>query len=369
MGNIIHINYYIFPFILLLGLLLSNNNSPKTRYIYIVLVILVLMLECAFRGLSVGSDTSNYYYMFFHMSEMSWGEVRDSFVGRYVYGTDENDIGYTVMVKAISTLTSSWSTFVFIAQLTFFVPLGILLYRHTTKMIELVFAFVLYVSLFHIIALSGGRQLYAIGLCIAALLFYEQNKKRYSIICMGCAILIHMSALLFILPYLLNKFNGNVVKKIHVISFLLVPFVLLTTNQIISYMGNMVGSEKYAEYGMYAAKGGTETFIALLLLMSLFCYISISKKTLEEAPLIKTLYVMAPLFTFFGPLIYSNGTMIRVSMYFHIFLMILIPMSINCYFKNSQRVYYFTIAVLIFLAMRGGGMEYKFIWDDFNAAY
>ena len=369
MNNVIHINLYIFPIILILGMIFSTRDVPKNRRNYIIIVTLLLMLECAFRGLSVGSDTSNYYNMFFHTSKMSWSEIWDSFVGRYIYGTDENDVGYTVMVKLISLITSSWSAFVFIAQLTFFVPLGVLLYRHANRMIELVFAFILYVSLFHIIALSGGRQLYAMGLCIAALLLYERDKMKYAVGCMLIAITIHMSALLFFIPYLLNRFNGGFVKKFHLVSFGLVPFILLETNSIIIFMGNMVGSEKYAAYGMREVAGGTWTFISLLLFISMFCYLSIPKHILDDRQDVKQLYVMAPLFTIFGPLIHSNGTMIRISMYFHIFLLLLIPMAINYGYKKNANMYYLMIAVLLFLSLRGGGFEYKFIWDDHIPAY
>lgn len=369
MNNVIHINLIIYPIILILGMLLSGQDTPKNRCRYIIIVILLLMLEGAFRGLSVGSDTSNYYYIFFHISNMDWHEIWSDFIDRYLNGNDENDIGYNVMVKLISMVTDSWSAFVFIAQLTFFVPLGILLYKYTSRMIELVFAFVMYVALFHIIALCGGRQLYAIGFCILAFLFSMKKKYFLVILSMVIAVSIHMSALLFILPLVLSKLNVQALKTTHLLSFALVPLVLVATNSIIMFMGNMVGSEKYANYGTHAVSGGTATFITLLLLMSLFCYIGIPKSVLNEQPMLKQFYVMAPLFTFFGPLIHSNGTMIRVSMYFHIFLLLLIPMSINYGFKRNSNMYYLMIAVLLVLSLRDGGMEYTFIWNDSIPAY
>src|SRR5690606_6202276 len=137
--------------------------------------------------------------------------------------------------------TDSWPVFVFVANLIFFIPLGKLMYRYSSSMIQLVFAYVLYVSMFHIISLSGGRQLYAIGLSILAFLYLDRREYIWSVACIFIGMLIHMTSLLFLLPLILSRLDSKYLKSIHLISFAMVPVVLLFTNRIIVLMGAAVG--------------------------------------------------------------------------------------------------------------------------------
>lgn len=365
------INLIIFPLIIFLGIFLGASDSTRNRKIFIYIVSTILILQTSLRSLSVGSDTPNYYWMFLETQLLSWSDIWSEFLGRYFYRTHQEDAGYQVMQKFISSLSSSWQFFVFAANLIFFIPLGKLMYRYSSSMIQLVFAYVLYVSMFHIISLSGGRQLYAIGLSIVAFLYMDRRKYILSLACIFIGMFIHMTSLLFLLPLILSRVNPKYLKTLHLLSFAMVPVVLLFTNQIIVLMGSTLGVDRYAEYGMNEVQGGATTFIALLLLVSLFCYIAIKKSELLGSRSLSNLYLMLPLFTFFGPLIYSNGSMIRISMYFHLYMMLLIPLAVNRFFKGFERtvVYSIIILILMVLSLRGGGLIYHFYWQEPHLMY
>jgi len=136
-------------------------------------------------------------------------------------------------------------------------------------------------------------------------------------------------------------------------------------------MGAAVGMDKYSNYGTDEVQGGATTFIALLLVVSLFCYIAIKKSDLINSRSLSNLYLMLPLFTVLGPLIYSNGSMIRISMYFHLYMMLLIPLAINRFFKGFERTvaYSLIIIVLIVLSLRDGGLIYHFYWQEPHLMY
>ncbi len=361
-----YINLFIFPVIIILGLILGQNDSPKTRRLYIFLVTAILILETSLRSLSVGSDTPNYYYMFNRVQEMSWSDLWEQFVGRYFNNTSEEDIGYSIMQKLIGSFTSSWQVFVFLANLTFFIPLGILMFRYSNKMIQLVFAYVLYVAVFHIISLSGGRQLFAIGMSIMSFMYLNEKKYTKSILFLLIGTTLHFSALLSLLPLMFSKLNIRFLKPIHVISLGLVPFTLIFVNEIIVFMGSAVGLEKYENYGTGGIAGGTWTFISILITASVFIFIAFRKRYLQLNKSLANLYTMVPLFTFFGPLIHSNGSMIRISMYFHIYLMMLLPFAIEMVFKGKDRImiYIAVIVVLLALSLRNGGLVYHFFWQE-----
>lgn len=361
-----HINLVIYPLIIVLGLLLGSNDCPKNRKVFIFLVTSILMLQASLRSLSVGSDTASYYNQFYEVQDMPWSEIWQQFVERYIYNISDRDIGYTLMQKAIATLTSNWQLFVLLAQLTFFIPLGKLMYRYSNKMIQLIFAYVLYVALFHISALSGGRQLYAIGMSIISFMYLDRKKYAKSIFFILLGTIIHMSCLLGLLPLILSKIKTVYLKPIHLVSLALVPLVIIFVNQIITFMGTSVGMERYANYGLSEVTGGATTFITLLLLSSILCFIAFKKRDLLINESMANMYRMVPLFTFFGPLIYSNGSMIRISMYFHLYLMLLLPFAFDKLFKNNSRTMFYIVVILalLVLSLRDGGLEYYFFWQQ-----
>ena len=154
-------------------------------------------------------------------------------------------------------------------------------------------------------------------------------------------------------------------------TFLALPFVLLSPTQLILFMANMAGSERYASYGEHAIAGGATTFITLMMLLSLFCFIMIRKDELDRNMYLKKLYAMLPCLTVFTPLMIADGVMIRLSNYFHMFLMLLIPFAIE-QFKDKKTVsaiYVIMVVVLCYLALKDGGLKYYFFWQDMGYGY
>ena len=99
-------------------------------------------------------------------------------------------------------------------------------------------------------------------------------------------------------------------------------------------------------------------------LLSLFCLIAIKKKNMLQNKNMAIFYVMLPFLTLFTPLIRSNGTMIRISLYYHLFIVLLVPYAIDCLFKkDNQFGYIVAIGALSLLALIGGGMTYYFYWQ------
>ena len=77
------------------------------------------------------------------------------------------------------------------------------------------------------------------------------------------------------------------------------------------------------------------------------------------------LYAALPCFSFFAPLITNNGSMIRISQYFHIYILLLFPLAIDMVFeKNRKAVYILLCVVLLFLSFKSGNEPYYFIWED-----
>lgn len=367
-----HINLILIPFVIILGLIMGSNDTPKNRKWYIILCSAVLLFVAAMRSpewmtYTYNIDTLNYQGYFENAIAMDWGEFWHAVVLRYAGIDNDADVGFMGLQKLIGLLTDDFYIYSLIADLLFFVPFGMILYRYTTSMKQIIFAFIFYISLVQIYFLGGARQIFAMGFDLMALLAIIDRKKLLTVLLFLVGVSIHFSSILFAVPLLMIWFKTNprLLKLLHVVCFALFPIVLMMPNEIIVFMGEASGWEKYAAYGEGAIQGGASTFIILIEALSLFCLFAIRQRDLVKSETMKNFYVMAPLFTLLAPLIRANGSMTRISLYYYLFLTLLVPYAIDCAFKkgDNKLAYVLAIGALSFLTVMGGGMRYFFYWQ------
>lgn len=368
-----HINIFLILFVVLLGLLMAVDDNLKKRRLYIILCSIVLILVAALRSAEwmtfrYNIDTLNYKNYFETYLEMNWGECWTLAYDRYFGHGGESDIGFIILNKMIGWFTHSFYVYSIIADLIFFIPFGIVLYRYSNSIRQLIFAFVFYIALIQIFLFGGGRQMFAIGFDILAFLAMVDKKRLVSILLFLVGVTIHFSSILFLWPLLLLWFNTGprTLKWAHVLGFILVPLILAFPNQIIVFMGEASGLEKYTNYGTGEIRGGATVFVLLMEALSLFCLFAIRHSDLKKYSSIRLLYPMLPLITILAPLIRSNGTMIRISLYYHLYLVLLVPYAMDCIFKldkNKSAAYTAAVVGLAILALQGGGTEYYFFWQ------
>lgn len=360
--------FYLINYIFILGLSLifGRYNNARSKVVFISFASLFMIIESSIRSITVGLDTPNYVYYFNEVIETPWSDIFNQFVARYVLRTEDMDIGFFILIKLISMFTHSFQWYSFIAAFIFFIPMGIFLYRYTTDFLQLALALVFFVSLFLVFPLSGMRQIQAMGFGIMAFLCVEKGKTFRAILYVLVGALLHFS-LLLIIPYIiLNYIKPQLGKVLHLWSFFLFPIVLFFTNYVIMMLGNATGLEKYQAYGEGDVAGGATTFVFLLIVCSYFCYVGLKKDFLAENPSIQKLYMVLPFMTVLGPLIQSNGAMIRISMYYHFYLLVLIPYTIDQLVSEASRrqVYALTILLLVTFSLLGASFDYDFYWND-----
>lgn len=362
-----YINLIIIPFIILLGLLLPDDN--KNRKLFIVLVILVFSLESALRSLFLVADAYSYGEWFtIRIRAMSWDEIWSSFVDRYFrQGQEENDFGFLLLMKAFSYLTSSFQVFTFFSQLLFYIPMGIFLFKYSTHNRQLIFAFIFFVALLQVSALGGGRQFLARGCWLMTFMMINEKKYLKGALWLVIGLTMHFSILIVIVAIAFGFLKVKMLKKIHLFTFFILPFVVLFPDQIIVYLGNLAGHERYAAYGQSGFDDSLPTFMLLMEALSILSFIMLKEKTLKTNILLKELYVMLPCLTLTAPLLIANGAMIRLSSYFHMFMMLIAPYAFD-EFKDKKTVtfvYVLAVGILSFLTVRDGGLKYYFYWQDY----
>lgn len=343
----------------------SKGNTPKNRRSYIIFMMILLTMESCLRGLSVGSDTANYYYMFNSAGAEYWDYIWQAMKERYIEMTGTKDMGFVVYNKLIYMIWPNFSFLLFISALTFFVPFGKLLIRYTKDFSQLIFIFVLYVSLFNMIAMSGVRKEIALGFTVWAFMFYVDKDYKKCAICVFLGTMIHMTTLLFLLVPAIGLLRKNLLRLLHISAFALIPIVIAFSGPIILLMAEASGNDRYSAYGEGGAQGGAMMFTLLMEMISLFCLYVFRNVDFSKQIFLSKLYIMLPCFTFFAPLITNNGSMIRISQYFHLYIVLLLPYAIDMYFVNNRKfIYTVLVIVLIMLSLSAGYLPYTFIWDD-----
>ena len=355
-----------FIVILLFALIFGRKNTAKSRMIFILISSLWFVILTSIKSISVGSDTQNYVDYFVETFTIEWADLPMMMVERYIIHSGEFDIGFIILGKIISTFTHNFHIYTFIVLWIFYLPMCIILYRFSNNFFQLVFAFAFFVALISPHAIYAGRQLFALGFSFLSFICVDKGHYFKALIYIIIGATLHFSLLLFIIYIVLSRFLMDQGKKLHYLSFLTFPVILLFVNQIIIFMGDIAGSERYRGYGENGIAGGANVFISLMFLLSLFCYCGIKEKILSNNLSIKKMYLMLPLLTAFAPLIHSNGSMIRISLYFFMYMMILVPIAIENFFspKQVKLVYCIVFSLLFLLSAAEGGVVYDFYWND-----
>lgn len=358
----------LYIIVLLFGffLITLNRQGSTERKVYIILTCTLLVLESSLRSVLVGPDTYSYCVEFMDVKGESWGDIWHGFIDAYIYGVGK-DPGFHVLIKFFLNFSDNFNLFLLLIALIFFVPLGKILYKNTTTIWQLMFAFVLYIALFHIIALSGIRQQIATGGCFMAYLCLGKDKPIRASIILLVSTTFHVSALLFFLMlaayFLFLKKEVHVEKQIHFVSLLLIPVMLVSAKGFMGWLASFLANDYYGVYSEKIMAGGAETFVLLMELLSFICFVCINKENIKNNKSYNLLYATLPMTTLFAPLIMLDGAMIRLVQYFSIFMLLLFPLSVELKFKGSRNtIYLIAIIILLILSLRNP-FNYSFFWD------
>lgn len=362
------IRVFLFALIIVVGLLLKNSgDNSHNRKMFINIILVALVLESCLRGLSVGSDTFRYSEIYAEVGRMSWRDVFQSMVDRYIHHADDSDAGYMLLQKMVYTITPNFNFFLLICALFFFIPLRKLLLWIDFDMDNLILLFVFYVALFNPIAMSGTRKVIALGLTILVFLYYVEKKYVKAVIWMIVAALIHMSSLAVLLVPVIDLLSNGMKKTVHGVSFFFTPVMVMMSTSIIMFMATSVENEHYELYAQNP-EGGGMTFVILIELIFFACFLLFKKKDMDRSKKLSHLYSMLPIATLLAPLITNNGSMIRLSQYFHVYTLLFLPMLVDKITDSKSKVVVNMVlmAILIVLCLRtdGLGSHYYFFWAD-----
>lgn len=345
-------------FIVIIAYFLFGNKNRKG---YVIFVCAVLCLEASLRHVSVGVDTYSYFLEFNETQRMSWSAIAEAFRDAYIeVNATTRDPGYFIIEKIFHIFSDSWQFFLFTISALYFYSVGRFIYQNTEKPIHALFAFVLYIALFHIIILCVFRQAICMSIFFLATPLLQKKKWIPYIVIVLLASTIHRSMLLALLMVPLVMISMKNKRRLLAIAFVAVPVVVSSARSIITIMATAMENEYYMTYAETEGQGGAIFYFIMCAAVALYIFINIKQFDTWD----KSIYVAGIiLLVSLAPLIIIHGALIRISQYFAFYMMFAIPVAFDSSKKYSQILYLIVIAVLMFLTFRTE-FTYHFFWEN-----
>ncbi len=357
-------------FCIVLYLVYYKRDTPKYRSRYVFIITTVLILVSGLRHQYVGSDTINFLNSFDEAVRMSWSQVFDNFIEKLVNPSSEvgKDPALFVYDKIIGLLFFNGHViYLGISAALLLIPLGMFLKKHANSMATLLFAYLFFISIYYVyLPNSALRQGIALGLLLLGYMSLdERNSVLRFFIFLGLAVIFHKSALLGVLM-LLPKFM-KIGRTFYIAGIPL--FVLMLFEYEIVGVALSSQSEIYSMYSGSFYSGGKERpfvillFYAGLYLLGLFQlgkYSIVNKNnSMVNYALTGTVFTLV-----FTPLILLDPSLIRITAYFIIWMMIYVPDAVKLYDKSFTRLIFVACAFMfLYKAWKSGG-DYAFFWQE-----
>ena len=328
-----------------------TNPERKKRYILIFSGI-PLFLYAALRGSSVGTDTLRYINSYLINTNYKLSAML-SMIGEL------KDPGYQILSRVFGIVFPNPQWWLAFVAGIYIISVFSLIKNYSPYPIISVLAFVAlgYFSF----SLTGLRQTVAMSIILSSFKLIEDGKLLKFVLLVLFASLFHVSAIVFLILYPISKTR---VGYKHLIVFLIATVTLLAFQSIVRILiGILFGNNRLAGYADRTTSLTASGFIIQLLIF-IFCiyYYYTTEYRNSRINMLVNCSFIGLCFQMFATMI---AEMFRVSMYFSIANIVLIPISLaNEENPQVKKVELFgVLVVLIGYIFRDGIPAYSFFWN------
>ena len=330
---------------------MSFEENTKKR-VFLIFSGLLLVLLAALRHKSVGTDTAGYLadyeaerYATIKEVFTEWGENQAYYWLSGIFSRNHIPVQF-------------WFGFLGIVSTG---PIFYLIYKYSENHL---FSVLLYLSIgTYYFTLAGLKQTVAIGLLALAFVQVVNKKPIKFTLLVLLATFFHQTALLFLIVYPLAKIKSLKVQTVMYSAMTILAFC--NAVPIIQSVLSVLDNDHYEQYLKEQSKYSLVSF-SIQLLMLLVCLIYSSNYKIE-------LHTKATLFTmvFLGIAMQayasSFATMFRLSLYFNIGPIILMPSCLrqepNSNYRKFLEFAAMTVFVAYYLYSMSQGSGYRFFWQ------
>ena len=348
---IILIAYIAIISIIKLAMLLKS----KYKKIFVITASSLLFLLSACRHINFGSDTVAYVKRYISLVDTSLSQVWINFIT----GAEKDPFFYFIS-KLISLLGFNYQVWLAIIAAIFCFSVSKFIYDYSD---DPYISFISLISLGYLyFSLSGLRQTIALSIILLSYKYLKENKLMPFIALVLFGSLFHKSAMVFLIAYPLGnmKIGWKQVTGI-VVAPMLAYFFKPQVLGVLYYVN------RGGNYSYLIEQGTTLNLMGFIiqLFIYLFC-IFYKKRVLKSDVKNLKLYNLLFLGLIFQSFTIVVAEMFRVSMYFSIFSIALIPKAINTEKDRwLRRIVYLAVFVALtsYILWAGSFSGFKFFWE------
>lgn len=329
----------IFGYILILLIVRVIFFNAKQNKYFLIIAALFLFLIATFRSFEFGTDLAIYIPRYENMKYLNYKDVIDN----SLYG-NQKDLAFYLFSKFLSNFNFSSRGYISVLSLIFLMSFfkTVNLYSPLPLLSIVSFLSLGYFSF----SLTGLRQSIALAFILFSYQYFKENKIFRFIITVVIGSLFHSSALIFLIVYPFSKIKGIPRRP------LILTLAILITLFFEGILRNFISIMSWNEsLGNYATQTVSLSFAGAFIQIMIYLFCLYYKKDVlklnSKNIILYDLLALGIVFQIFSTIV---AEFFRISMYFSIFSIILIPLAIksekNPILKIAIYFYIFIFLVL-----------------------
>lgn len=322
---------------------------------YVILVTVQFLLLSALRAATVGADTQ-YYIEYFQTIDdnYTWPQMVSYLAGGFLGERRWFEPLFTLFVKCVHMFTGNPQIFLFVIAIIIMMPLGKFIYDNSRNV---ALSFMIYMCLFfQCFGITAVRQSLALSIAVLGGYHFVKEQKIWKFfICVLVGMLFHVSAIIILPLYFVYHYKPGKVAKAVYIGIVLLLFMF--HDQMIEVISAVTGFA-------YAGSEGAKAFnmVIIMLAITLFCLWKYDK-LIEMRDENKGIMNAVLLGTLILPLSQVDSVYMRLSYFYYMFLMILIPEILLLFPKKWKNIFTVCAYAGMIVLFARHGLQYSFFWQ------
>lgn len=328
--------------------IVKRNERWNTFRVYVYSLIMVFI--SGFRSVDFATDTRQYLFFYELLPRYSYKNIIDG-----AFTVFEKDPVFYLLSKFIQDMGVSHRGWLFIIAIVFFLTIGYFISRNSE---DIFISFLSFASLgFFYFSMTGLRQTVALSFIIISSLYLDKRKVVPFTAFVLIGSLFHSTALVFLIAYPLYTKKLNLRHLISLV--ILIAIINLNPSLFKRLIEPMLGS-RFDNYFINTSMNNLSGFFIQLSIFS-FAWLRRKKFTNKYFSSLLTLTFIGLFLQGLSPII---AEFFRISMYFSIFNIVLIPATVNTYRNTSYfiPIKLFVTSILIFYLYHVGTFN-QYVFD------
>ncbi|WP_288222086.1 EpsG family protein [uncultured Clostridium sp.] len=334
-----------------LFLLIKNKNLT-----FVIISGVTLFFISIFRSIYFTTDVQVYVNNYVSMPYVNLSYFWSNFITN-----KGKDPFFYLFSKIISLTGASYRIWLAIIAGIFCYSISKFIYKYSK---EPYISFIILISLgYFYFSLSGLRQTLALSIILLSYKYLRERNIYKFVVFVLLGSLFHLSAIIFLIAYPLSNIKIGWKQIIGVIGALVVAYFF--SERLLTLLVYFNMNEKY---NYYIEHGTTLTISGFIIQLSIYLFCLYYKKNvLESDNKDITLYNLLFLGIVFQAFSAVIAEFFRISMYFSIFSIVLIPKAINSEKdrKIKMIIYMGIFVILVIYMLKAGSFDdFKFYWQE-----